>query len=175
MSLRPCPAALAIVATLGLLATSPARALSDYKAFGAAECEPYAPDTTRAELAYSPNGIYNPGTTSEKVMCVLIRDQDSGNSQFVLDVIVHYRVLGSAAARMTCTLWLGSTSQQYVTQYTETKSGPFVNAGTTTSMTFEVFQASPTVFLTPVSLLCVIPPKTSFGAIVQAEDSYAAP
>ena len=99
---------LAIATAIGLVATPTTHAAPDPKAFGAAECEPYAPDTTRAELTYSPNGIYNAGTTNEKVICVLVRDQDAAFEHYTLSIDAHYRVLGATAARLTCTLWLGS-------------------------------------------------------------------
>jgi hypothetical protein len=145
-------------------ATTPsARAASNDKIVNPATCLPYAPDTTAAELVFSTNGVYNPGTTSEKVICLLPRDQDAQYAFNELAVVAWYRVLGATPSRMTCTLYIGSTNQQDTAVVTVTAAGSVVSAG---SRGYVSIAAGPeTAVWAPVSMICLLPPKTAFGSI----------
>ena len=50
-----------------------------------------------------------------------------------------------------------------------------MNAGNYGAVNFDVEQTGNTSILTALSLLCVIPPKTSFGSSVQSEEGFFAP
>jgi hypothetical protein len=146
-----------------------ARAVSDLKATGAGACLPYAPDTTYAELSYGPTGIYNGGTTNEKVMCTLLRDQETAYAMDGVGVVVYYRVLGGTPARMTCTLFVGSTSMQTDAVYTSTAAGGLASGGGRDYLLVYGGPQSLENNALPLTLLCVIPPKTSFAAIKHVE------
>ena len=151
------------------LGASGAQAASDAKGLGASACLPYAPDTSYAELTYSPTGIYNGGTTNEKVMCTLVRDQDTAYAMDGLGVAVYYRVLGGTAARMTCTLFIGSTTMQTDPVYTTTVTGDYASGGGRDFLLMYGGPQSLELTSLPVTVLCVIPPKTSFGALRYVE------
>jgi hypothetical protein len=157
---------------LVLLAALPAEpvAAADFKAVPASACTAYGPDTTLSELAFSPTGIYNPGTASEKVFCALPRDQNSAFVDGNLTVNVYYRVLGGTPARVTCTLWVGTTAMEGTAAYSETVAGPLASAGGRAALALAHATQQDFIYaIVPVSLLCVIPPKTTLGAIVTGE------
>jgi hypothetical protein len=135
-------------------------------------CVAYPPDTTAAELQISTNGIYNPGTTTEKVFCGLPRDSgyayQPGNA---ITVTVFYRVVSATAAKLTCTLYIGSTSQTADPVTTVTATGPSASAGGRTSVVMTT-QSQPSDYnYAPNSLVCAIPPKTSLGSITLNEET----
>jgi hypothetical protein len=157
---------LAAAATVLLCFHSPAHATDD-KYVSATECEPYAPDTTAAELQVTPAGVYNPGTTSEKIICPLPRDQDVAYLIDDLNIVVYYRVLGGTPARLTCSLYVGSTTMQTNAIYTTTASGELVSAG---ARGYVQMSAGQTQFsAVPGNVICTLPPKTSMGGIFMQE------
>ena len=161
-SLRACLACCVVV--IALLAAAPAaRAFEDGKLLNPAICQPYAPDTTAAELAYSPTGVYNPGTTSEKVLCVLPSDQETAYAANGMGVSLWYRVVGPTPSRMTCSLYIGSLSQDDAPVSTSTASGTLESGGSRGYLSVTgTAHATPWA---PVTLICSIPPKTSFAAM----------
>src|SRR5689334_6651899 len=96
----------------GLLASAPTHAYDQKVMAPVTACIAYGPDTTSAELQFAPSGIYNPGTTSEKVVCSMPRDQETAYTTNQVGIIVNYRVLGATPAKMTCTLYVGSAQHQ---------------------------------------------------------------
>ena len=127
VALRACVACCVLLSSLSLAPA--ARASEDGKVINPATCQPYGPDTTTAELAWSPTGVYNPGTASEKVMCVLSRDQETAYVEGGVAAVVWYRVLGPTPSRMTCSLYIGSTSMHVDPVTTSTASGPLESGG----------------------------------------------
>jgi hypothetical protein len=159
---------LASLAAAALLPSPAAQAFLDRKSVSPSDCIPYAPDTTSGELQITPTGVYNPGTTTEKVICPLPRDQDTAYVADNIAVIVYYRVLGGAVGRLTCTLYVGSSSMQASAVYTNSASGPLVSAGARSSVTLSG-ATQPEFSSVPNTLVCQISPKTSLGAIYMDE------
>ena len=166
MKLRT-PTLVAAATMLFAFSLTPARAV-DAKYVSATECQPYAPDTTAAELQVTPTGVYNPGTTVEKILCPLPRDQDVA---YVLNdaiFVVYYRVLGGTPSRLTCSLYVGSPTMQSNAIYTTTASGEFVSSNARSYVM--LFAGPQTEFaIVPGNIICTIPPKTSMGGIYQQE------
>jgi hypothetical protein len=135
-----------------------------------ASCVAYGPDTTAAELQFSQTGIYNPGTTIEKVLCQLVHDQEGAYaSTDALQVRVDYRVLGGATGRVTCTLFIGTTSFQTDPVYTATASGPLVSGGNRSYLIVQGGTQQLNYNLVPSALICAISPKTSMGSLFFSE------
>jgi hypothetical protein len=99
-------------------------------------------------------------------MCALPRDSESVYTVVnTISVSTSYRVLGGAAARMTCTLFVGSTSMQTTMVNTHTASGELVSGGNYSGVGNVLSTQSSAAPWAPNTLLCVIPPKTSMGGI----------
>ena len=160
------------VATLVVAATlSPATIAWDSKALPSApSCIPYGPNTTAAELQFTPTGIYNPGTTIENVICALPRDEESlysdANAVFA---DITYRVLGPTQGRLTCTLFVGTSAHEEAAVVTNTASGPMVSGGVRTGVTVLVKSQPSSTIIVPNTLVCAISPKTIMGAILFTE------
>ena len=152
------------------LAAAPVRAFDGKAVSPAASCIAYAPETTAAELQFTTTGIYNPGTTAEKVLCALPHDTETYYSdQNVMQVTVYYRVLSGAPARMTCTLFVGTTSQNSTAVTTATVMGDYASAGGRTAFAIELQTQGLQSTFQPNALMCAIPPKVSLGAITIIE------
>jgi hypothetical protein len=168
------PLVFAIAALVGAfslaLAPSIARA-ADLKFVSGADCQPYAPDTVAAELQVTQNGVYNPGTVNEKVICPMPRDAQAEYASGAIDVQVYYRVLGAAPGRLTCTLFIGSTAVQSTALITTTVSGPLVSNGTRSSISLSS-GGSMDPDLGPNNLICTISPKTILGGIYLQENNF---
>jgi hypothetical protein len=150
----------------GLAFAVPSPAFFDAKALApGAACVPYAPDTTGAELQFTPSGIYNPGTSIEKVLCSLPRDQDSAYTAGQMFAAVTYRVLGAAPGRITCTVFVGSAQQQTDAVYTSTAVGMLVASGTRGSIQLEGATQPAGTHVVPVAMVCAISPKTWLSTI----------
>jgi hypothetical protein len=166
--MRPVLLAASLVAVIGFPATT--RAWDGKAVSPGAACVAYAPDTTAAELQFTTTGIYNPGTTTEKVMCSLPRDVEYPYGETnTLNVVSYYRVLGGAPGRLSCTLFMGTSTQQSGAVATVTGNGDLKSGGARGSVTLNAATQDGGFTFTPVSLLCTISPKTSFGAIVVTE------
>lgn len=153
-----------------VVASTPVRA-ADIKFVSAAECQPYAPDTTAAELQITQNGVYNPGTTNEKVICPLPRDAQVEYPSGYIEVSAKYRVLGGALGRMTCSLFIGSTAVQTSSVISSTASGPWIANGARDSVNLISGGAMDPDF-GPNNLICTLSPKTQLGGIFLQEDPY---
>jgi hypothetical protein len=168
---RACLAPAAVVFLGGLALTPlPARAYDDKGINPGTSCTAYAPDTTAAELQFTPTGVYNPGTVVEKVLCQIPRDQEAAYTNGQLTVIVVYRVIGGTPSKVTCTLFIGSTAQQSEPVYTNTAAGNMVSSGTRAQLTLT--GATSNSFAWPVSstaLVCNLPAKTWIGGIYMEE------
>jgi hypothetical protein len=165
MNLRPLLPALAATALAAALPATPAHATDDFKFVSAADCEPYAPDTTANELEVTPSGVYNPGTTLERVLCPMPRDQEDIYTSGSVQVIVYYRGLSAYPGRLTCTLYVGSTSMQTAAVYTTSVAGPTVANGNRTNLTLDGATQSTAFHTVPVNVLCAIPPKLSLAGM----------
>ena len=165
MSIRTTLIVSAVAAGLCALAVpQTAQAFADRKFLHAAACMPYGPDTTAAELQYSPVGIYNPGTQIEKVVCAMPRDQEGTYSSGQLLAGVYYRGFAAVDARLTCTLTIGSTSMQSSNVWTNSKAGPLVKNGARTVL--DLTGGTQVDFASvPVSVVCAMSPKTSLAGI----------
>jgi hypothetical protein len=158
--------AAAVVALAVAIAAPAAHAVaSDFKFVAPADCEPYAPNTLASELQFTPTGIYNPGTTVERVMCPLPRDQDDPYLTNDVQVTGYYRGLGAAPAGVTCTLFVGSTSMQSTAVYATTVAGPAVANGTRAKVIIEGASQSDLFAAVPVSVICALGPKVSFAGL----------
>ena len=166
--MRAMPSSATVVLTL-LAATFPtgsARADHDYKAVSPALCQPYAPDTTAADVQVTQNGIYNPGTAIEKVICALPRDVESAYPAGGMVVGVYYRVLGGAPGRLTCTLFLGSTGMlPFDPVQTSTVSGNTASGGERDSLWIGINAQASTPNIIPNTMICAISPKTLLAGI----------
>lgn len=162
---------LRVLAALLLLACASTAFAYDAKVVPpGASCVAYGPDTTAAELQFSQTGVYNPGTTIEKVLCQLIHDQEGAYaSTDALQVRVDYRVLSGATGRLTCTLFIGTTSFQTDPVYTHTTSGPLVSGGNRSYLYVQGGTQQLNYNLVPSALICAISPKTSMGSITFSE------
>jgi hypothetical protein len=164
MSVNP-PFAPAMLAVLAIACVpAPAQAAYDQKSVSPSICQPFAPDTTAAEIQVTQTGIYNPGTAIEKVICALPRDAETAYTTGSLSLAVYYRVLGGAPGRVSCTIFIGSTSMPAAVVATTTASGPLVSGG---DRSYVAFNAPAQVNADMVSntLICAISPKTSLGSI----------
>jgi hypothetical protein len=156
----------AIVALAGLAVPAPsAVAADDFKFVAPADCIPYAPNTTAAELQLTTAGVFNPGSTTEQILCPLPRDQEDPYQTGEVDIVVYYRGLGPVAARVSCTLYVGSPSMQSTAIYTKTVQGPLASGGTRTNLTIAGAGHSPNFYSVPVSLLCSIGPNMSVAGV----------
>lgn len=170
MSSRPilvstCAAALLAAVVIAL----PVQAFGDRKFVHPSACAPYGPDTTAAEIQYSPVGIYNPGTQIEKVVCPMPRDQEGQYTTGELVVGVYYRGFAPVDARLTCTLTVGSTSMQSEAVFTHTKAGPMVKNGARTALDLAGATQLAGYNTVPSSVVCALSPKTSLGGIYYYE------
>lgn len=166
------PIAVAIVAAFAIAASAlPVAAVTrDSKVVAPTLCEPYAPDTTAAELQETSNGIYNPGTTIEKVICALPRDAENEYaSAGDLLVQVYYRVLGAAPGRLTCTLFVGNTTMGLDPVVTHTVAGDAASSGGRDWLELTVGTQPAPYTMVPNALICAISPKTVLGAIYLTE------
>jgi hypothetical protein len=168
MSVRTLLALSAAAAALAV-ATLPAQAAADRKFVHPSACAAYGPDTTAAEIEFSPVGIYNPGTQIEKVVCPMPRDQEVAYTSGDLVVGIYYRGFAPVDARLTCTLTVGSTSMQSEVVFTHSKAGPMVKNGARGQLELNgATQAGPFHSI-PSSVVCALSPKTSLGGILYYE------
>ena len=76
----------------------------------AGNCIAQSPGTTAAELQFASAGIYNPGTTTETVLCSMPRESTTESGPADVYAFVYYRVLGGTPSAVTCTMPPGSAS-----------------------------------------------------------------
>jgi hypothetical protein len=162
-----------VLAALTALCLGPLGASAyDAKAISPSICQPFAPDTTAAEIEVTQVGIYNPGTSIEKVICALPRDSEVAYSSLngLGNLAVYYRVLGAAPGRLTCTVFVGTSTMHWQSVATATASGDLVSGGNRGYLTWNLPAQSTTIPLVPNTLVCAISPKTSLGAIYLREN-----
>jgi hypothetical protein len=162
MNRLPIPAAVALAAAFAF--APGAHAADDFKFVAPADCEPYPPDTSAAQLRLMIPGLYNPGVEVERVLCPMPRDQDDPYLWGDVDVTAYYRA-GSTPGRMTCTLYVGSTGMQSTAIYSTSASGPLAAAGARSSLTIAGAGQSQSYWTVPVSVLCSIDPKVTFAGL----------
>jgi hypothetical protein len=163
MTRSPLLAVAAAAAAFSVFAPA-ARAADDFKFVAPAECEPYPPYTSAAELRHTLAGIWNPGVEAERVLCPMPRDQDDPYLSGDVDVVAYYRA-GSVAGRMSCTLYVGSTAMQTTSVYARSATGPLAAAGARTNLVIEGAGQSDDFWTVPVSVLCSIDPKVTFAGL----------
>lgn len=157
----------------GLVFVTPTHAFFDAKALApGGACVAYGPDTTPAELQFTPSGIYNPCTGIEKVLCSLPRDQDSAYAEGEAFIEVTYRVLGAAPGRLTCTVFVGSAHHQTQAVYTSTAVGLPVASGNRSSLQLEGATQQVGYHVIPVAMVCAISPKTWMSTVYFDESGY---
>ena len=154
-----------VVAVAALVAAPALHAASDFKFVAPVDCEPYAPNTLASELQITPTGIYNPGTTVERVLCPIPRDQDEPYITNDVQVVGYYRGLGAAASGVTCTLFVGSTSMQSSAVYSATVAGPAVANGNRSSVIIDAGTQSNAYSAVPVNVICALGPQVSLAGL----------
>lgn len=168
---RACLASAAAVALAGIVSSpQPAWAYDDKGINPGTSCTAFAPDTTAAELQFTPTGVYNPGATVEKVLCQIPRDQEAAYTTGQLTAIVVYRVVGGTPSKVTCTLFIGSTAQQTEPVYTHTASGDMTSAGGRAQLSLTgATSSSFTWAVSSTALVGNLPAKTWIGGIYMEE------
>lgn len=166
----PFAAAAATFLAMTVPATTAIGAPYDLKGVSASICQPYAPDTTSAQIQVTQSGVYNPGTTIEKVICPLPRDTEQAYAAEALVVGVYYRVLGGAPGRVTCTVFIGSTGMHSAAVLTATGSGALVSGGTRGVLwLYNAALQDLGNTVVPNQMICAISPKTQLAAIYVEE------
>lgn len=141
-----------------------AQAATDYKFVSALDCVAFTPNTQPGELTINAGGIYNAGTTTERVLCPMPRDQDDAYITNDVDVTVYYRGMG-APARVTCTLFVGSTYMQTTSVYTNSVVGDLAGNGAREHLVI-VGANQDSAFLTaPTNVLCALEPKMALAGL----------
>jgi hypothetical protein len=153
---------------VGAMAADPAHAASDRKSFSAARCQSMvANGTADGELQTNHNGIYNPGTSAEWVMCELPIDSETqwaatpGSSG---TVNVYYET-GSVSGRVLCNMFVGSNAMQATPLYSysasPSRSDPYTRSYLSLSLSYP--STDPGFTLVPVNLECMLTPKTTLA------------
>jgi len=158
-------ASLVALAALVAPAQQAGAVTQDFKFVAPADCVPYAPDTTAAEVQLTIAGWFNPGSTTERILCPLPRDQDDPYQSGELDIVVYYRGLGPVASQVSCTLYVGSLSMHSTSVYTVSKLGPAVGGGARTNLTIQGNTQSPDFYAVPESLVCALGPNMSIAGV----------
>ena len=153
-----------LVAAAAAAPVDTARAATDFKFIHANDCVPYGPGTTVGELTVYPSGLYNPGTTAEKVLCPLPRDQDDAYLSGDVDITVYYRGLGTPG-RVTCSLFVGSSNMQTGAVYTNTVVGDLAGSGAREYLVILGAGQSSEFLTTPATVLCTLDPKMALAGL----------
>jgi hypothetical protein len=139
-------------------------AATDFKFVSALDCVAFTPNTQPGELQINASGVYNPGTTVERVLCPLPRDQDDAYIANDVDITVYYRGMG-APGRVTCTLFVGSAYMQAGPVWTASVVGNSAGNGNRNSLVI-VGATQDTEFLTaPANVLCSLDPKMAIAGL----------
>ncbi|MGH8028751.1 MAG: hypothetical protein ACREO3_02335 [Arenimonas sp.] len=143
---------------------APARAATDFKFVHGTGCVAFGPNTQVGELQISPAGIYNPGTSVERVICPMPRDQDDAYISGDVDVTVYYRGL-STPGRVTCTLYVGSVYMQVGSVYTNSVVGDFAGNGVRDYLVIQGAGQTSEFLTAPVNVLCALDPKMALAGL----------
>jgi len=168
MNSKPCLLTALVVLAAAAIPAQTAHATDDFKFVSPADCVPYQPTTSASELALSIAGIHNPGTSVEAVLCPMPRDQEDPYLSNEVDVSVYFRAAG-APGRVTCTLFIGSSSMQGTAVIATTSSSPVVANGTRAVVTILSGGQNTSFDAVPVSVLCYLDPKISLAGVFFAE------
>jgi hypothetical protein len=161
------PLCLPVFVALAALATPvehASAATQDFKFVSALACIPFTPNTQAGELQITTAGIYNPGTSTERVLCPMPRDQDDPYLQNDTDVTVYYRGLG-APGRVTCTLYVGSVYMQPTAIYTNTVVGNSVGNGGRDHLVIVGATQDQNYLTSPTVVLCSLEPKMAIAGL----------
>jgi hypothetical protein len=159
-----------LVALAAVAAVPSSRAATqDFKFVAPVDCEPYAPDTLAHELVITPTGIYNPGNSVERVLCPMPRDQDDPFLSGDVQVTVYYRGMGPAASRVTCTLFVGSTSMQGTAVTTSSVAGVAVSNGTRGDLSIDGTIQTDEFNAVPANVICALSPRISLAGLFWSE------
>ena len=158
----------ALTLVVATMAADPAHATSDRKSFSAARCQALVSQgTTDGELSVSHNGIYNPGTTAEWVICEVPMDSETGwaatpGSSGTLTV---YYETGAVSGRVLCNLFVGSNAMQSTPLYSysasPSRSDPYTRAYMSMNLSYP--STDPGFFVVPVNLECMLTPKATLA------------
>jgi hypothetical protein len=160
------PLLVSLVVAVVALATPTARvdAATDYKFVSAHDCIAFTPNTQPSELQVSASGLYNAGTTGERVICPLPRDQDDGYLVNDVDITVYYRGLG-APGRVTCTLFVGSAYMQAAAIYSTTTVGNLAGNGEREALVLYGANQDDEFITTPANVVCALDPKMALAGL----------
>jgi hypothetical protein len=166
----PLSVAAGLVAVAAVVAAPSSRAeTQDFKFVAPVDCEPYAPDTLAHELVITPTGIYNPGNSVERVLCPMPRDQDDPFLSGDVQVTVYYRGMGPASSRVTCTLFVGSTSMQSTAITTASAAGVGVSNGARGDVSINGTIQTDEFNTVPVNVICALTPRVSLAGLFWSE------
>jgi len=141
-----------------------ADAATDFKFVSALDCVAFTPNTQPGELQINASGVYNPGTTVERVLCPLPRDQDDAYISNDVDITVYYRGMG-APARVTCTLFVGSAYMQAGPVWTASVVGAPAGNGSRDSLVIVGATQDTEFFTGPANVLCSLDPKMAIAGM----------
>lgn len=141
-----------------------ARAATDFKYVSALACTAFTPNTQPGELQMNAAGLYNPGTTSERVVCPMPRDQDDAYLNGDVDITVYYRGLG-APAQVGCTLYVGSAYMQAGAMYAASGVGPAVGNGVRSSLVIQGATQDTEFLAAPAIVICTLGPKMALAGL----------
>jgi hypothetical protein len=152
------------------LATPTARvdAADDFKFVSASDCVAFTPDTQPGELQVNASGLYNPGTSTERVICPLPRDQDDGYLSNDVYITVYYRGMG-APGRVTCSLFVGSAYMQLAAVYSTTVAGDPAGSGVRKSLIIIGANQDDEFVTTPANVVCALDPKMALAGMFFSE------
>lgn len=140
-------------------------AADDFKFVAASACIPFTPNTQVGELQITTAGIYNPGTSVERVICPMPRDQDDPYLSNDVNITVYYRGMGATSGRVTCTLYVGSVNMQTTSIYTNSVVGPLAANGQRTNLVIIGAGQDANFFALPTTVLCALDPKMAIAGL----------
>jgi hypothetical protein len=141
-----------------------ADAASDFKFVSALDCVAFAPNTQPSELQMTAAGLYNFGSTYERVICPLPRDQDDAYLSGDVDITVYYRGLG-APAHVGCTLYVGSSFMQAGAIYTSSAIGNPVGNGGRGALVITGASQDTEFSTNPALVICTLEPKMALAGL----------
>jgi hypothetical protein len=155
---------LALPVLLALAFATPVEAGTDFKFVSALDCVAFTPNTQPGELTINAGGIYNAGTTTERVLCPMPRDQDDPYLSNDVDVTVYYRGMGTPG-RVTCTLFVGSAYMQTSAIYSNSVVGPLAGNGARSSLIIVGASQDDDFLTVPTNVLCALEPKMAIAGL----------
>ena len=160
----------AIVLLSSALTALPAHAVSanDDKTISPTHCTPVGPGTTIDELTINSYGVFNPGASSESVICAIRPDGDvtwTSSAGMDAKLEIFYRA-GSVSGKVSCTAYSGSTVVVNGSTYGLTYNPPYQPAGSRHYFFIDLAENSGLYgSAPPTNLLCTLTPKAALGVI----------